>query len=292
MKRFTAILFIISLLPKLGFAINVCVPVGASQEQLETFNGIELALKEHRISYTRTFNCTDVSISLSNNATLKLSHFLPSPQEEVRQITELLSAQNIALIYNEKYNQLADMLLEELSSNNLQPVLIYSYPDEKKNFLDLLKTLIELKEQQHQEIDGVIFIGSYRKAILIMPFFRIFRPFPQVVATWRIYDPLMFAYRSFMKTTEYYEWFPSWLPLLPIREFVLKYLTQYKSLPTRFAALGYDMGTIAASVERQENIAFTVTGITQLNQDYIPERSYYLVRLRDLPRLAPPHALR
>ncbi|BAT72533.1 hypothetical protein TST_1749 [Thermosulfidibacter takaii ABI70S6] len=300
MKRFTAILLSISLLflaTSHSYAVTVCFPAGATQEQLEELNGIELAFKEHKITLSREIGCKDVLIKLSENKTIAVSSLLPTLQEEAEQVLSLIKGDKIAIVYDNSYQELEDVVVNKLLETNLQPILTYSFPKEKNNFMDLLQLLIDLKENKKETISTVIFIGTYRKAILIMPLLRIFRPFPKVVATWRIYDPLMFAYNSFMETTEYYEWFPSWLPLLNIREFVVKYLSYYKTLPSRFAALGYDAATIAlrASEEGkslQDVRMLGVTGLKGIDKTGLPPRSYYLVDIKALPQLPPPVATR
>ena len=293
MRGFTAILLSISLV-SLCHALEVCLPPGAPARQLQEYDGVELFFADMGVGFDRSFNCTRIEIR-SRAGVLSPEDLLPSPEREVDQILSLVGdAENVALVYRADLGYLAEPILDRLKTKDVLR-FVYSYERGKRNFTDILRPLVELKDLQRERIDLVIFLGSYREAILVMPFFRIFKPFPRVVSTWRIYDPLMFAYRSFMRTVKYYEWFPSWLPVIHIRGFVIRYLKRYHRLPSRFAALGYDAANLVyAALRDEKSIRETeiigVTGIRRMGEGGEPERVYYLVDVGKLSGMLPPPA--
>ena len=288
MRRFTAILLSISLFALPSLAVQLCVPVGAGRREFEEANGVELALDEASIPYTRSFNCTRVTVFYQQNA-LEVESLLPSMDEEVAQLLSLVEGDNVAIVYPERMSHWVLEIKNKLEGRDV--VLEYSYVEGKSNYSDILDLLIKIKESG-VHIDTVIFLGRYREAIFIIPFFRIFRPFPVIAATWRIYDSLMFAYRSFMRTVTFYEWFYPWVPLIHVREFVIKYLKQFGHLPGRFAALGYDAGSLVVKALEEGALVgdVSIIGVTGLKRLTLtgPVRVYRLVRLRDLPLLPPP----
>ena len=288
MRRFTAILLSISLFVLPSFAVQLCIPVGAGPREFEEANGVELALDEASIPYTRSFNCTKVTVFYQQNA-LEVESLLPSTEEEVAQLLSLIEGSNVAIVYPERMSYWIPKIKGKLEGRSV--VFEYPYVEGKSNYSDILGALIKIKESGIH-IDTVIFLGRYREAILIIPFFRIFKPFPVIAATWRIYDSLMFAYRSFMRTVVFYEWFYPWVPLIHVREFVIKYLKQFGHLPGRFAALGYDAGSLVAKAFEEGALVgdVSIIGVTGLKRvtPLGPFRVYKLVRLKDLPHLPPP----
>ncbi len=277
MSVFTAILLSFNL------ALQVCMPVGASYHQAQELNGIELAFKEAGIPLKRYLGCKKVEIKLPSGETISPDDLLPTWKEEANELANLISKQHVAIIYRRDFKGLAKMVEETIRNKGISVVLTYSYPKEKKNFLDLLERLIDLKDNKKIHINSVVFLGTYKEAVLIMPFFRIFRPFPKVAATWRIYHPLLFAYRSFLETTTYYEWFPSWLPIITIRGFIINYIKTYKHPPTRFAALGYDAAQMAIYAVRND-VKIEKAKVNRITANYLK------VNIKNLPKLVPPVA--
>ncbi len=284
MRRFTAILLSISL-ASAAWALEVCVPPGASTRQLQELNGVELALEEEGVPFTRSFNCTQVELRYPGGV-LKVDSLLPSADEEASQIASLVDGSRVAVVYSDNLEELASKVVSLIGEERV--LFEYRYRPGEKNYSDILRPLVELKDVNRQRIDTVVFLGGYQEAILILPFFRIFHPFPKVVASWRIYHPLIFAYRSFMNTVVFYEWCPLWEPLIHIRGFVVRYLQKYRKVPTRFAALGYDAARIVVKA-LEENLPVEqvrilgVTGLISLGR-----RVYLLVKVRNLPRIPPP----
>ncbi len=297
MKRFTVILLSFSLLVGTAFALRVCAPVGASFRQLEELNGLELALEEEGLGVSRGFNCTKTEVELGGLGAISPEDLLPPLDVEVEQLLSLRLGSVFAVVYPEDEASFARVLVGRLEEEGGEVALVYPYRPGLNNYRDILDALIKVKDEGKKHIDTVFFLGAYREAILIIPFFRIFKPFPRIAATWRIYDSLMFAYRSFMRTVVFYEWFAPWLPLIHVRGFEIAYRRAYGRYPSRWAALGYDTGKIVAKailhgsdVRRVRVVG--VTGIWGVDEGFRPLRVYVPVRVRELPHLPPPVLMR
>ncbi|NPA15152.1 MAG: hypothetical protein GXO44_01225 [Deferribacteres bacterium] len=305
MRRFTAILFIFSLLicsaraefpyPENPLPENATIknplpeslpsenatipdntvaicdfPNATSSHWEEFVKGLKLSLKNKKLEMVETENCTRNQISF-NNETLTLQDALPSIPEEIEHIIPLVKGSQIAIIYRLEDSLLSRVLSLELGKEGKKIVLDMGFREgENNNYRNLINSLLQLKKNG-ANVDTLIFIGNYKEATLFVPFFRIFSPSPVVVGTWRISSPYMFSYRKFMKKLVFYDWYVPYKPLMPYRKFCLAYKKEYKTLPSRYAFLGYELGKEMAQSGKME-----------------VKRVYHLIELKSLPRLVPP----
>lgn len=279
MRRFTVTLFIFSLFFIL--VIPSAYPFGNGTDNQITvckahtsrwndfIKGLKLSLREKGIELLEAENCTREELSF-NNETASLESLLPSIPEETEHIVPLVTGNNVAVIYRKRENLLAKVLILELEKQGKKVVLDAGFQDSKSvSYKSLINNLLQLKKKKIN-IDTLVFIGSYKEATLFVPFFRIFSPKPTVVGTWRISSVYMFSYRKFMKKLVFYDWYTPFEPLMSERKFCLTYQKRYKEPPSRYAFLGYRLGLNIAS---QKKLAV--------------KREYKLIKLKNLPRLAP-----
>ena len=262
MRKFTVILLSFSFFVGIAFSAPLVICNGTSDPVWSSvIKGVIMALEEEGKQYNFSSKCF-YSFSYGNE-TFSLKDMLPDEETEVKGIEGLVEGKTLAIIYEEGFADIVEKLKEALSDKEI-PV-IHTVEELKGKYRTLVNELIKLSEEE-KRIDTLIFLGSYREALIFVPFFRIFHPSPKVVGSWRMASGLMFSYRRFMSKVVFFDYYFPWEADIPVRGFVLKYRKRYSQMPDRFSFLGY---------------SFVKNGFRR-------DLSYKIIKVRTLPYLVPP----
>ena len=262
MKKFTVILLSFSFFVKAALSSPLVICNGTSDPVWSSVTkGIIMALEEKGEQYTFSKECF-YSFSYGNE-TFSLKDVLPDEEEEVKGIEGLVEGETLAILYEERFADIAEKLKEAFSDKEI--LVIHTVEELKGKYKTLVDELIRLNEEE-KKIDTLIFLGSYREALIFVPFFRVFHPSPKVVGSWRMASNLMFSYRRFMGKVIFFDYYLPWEADVSVRGFVLKYRKRYSQMPNRFSFLGY---------------SFIKNGFRRA-------LSYKIIKVRTLPYLVPP----